>query len=68
MLTHVDTFAGFHVLTPVVPDIYQDKVRTSELCTVQSLYNTPLDNTELDITRSCCSPRIFVQWNFTKVL
>ena len=36
--------------------------------TVQSLYNKPRYNTELDITRSCCGSQIFVPWNFTKEL
>ena len=36
--------------------------------TVQSLYNTPHYNTDLDITWSCYDSQIFLPWNFTKEL
>ena len=34
--------------------------------TVQSLYNTPRYNTDMDITQSCCGSNFFLPWNFTK--
>ena len=37
-----------------------------EIYTVQSLYNTPHFNMDLDITQSCCGSHIFLPWNFTK--
>ena len=35
---------------------------------VQSLYNSPHYNTDLDITQSCCRSHIFLALNFTKEL
>ena len=42
---------------------YQDMIVS---CTVQSPYNTPYSNMNLDITQSYCSYQIFLPWNFTK--
>ena len=36
--------------------------------TVQSLYNTPCFNMDLDITRSCCVSKIVLPLHFTKEL
>ena len=35
---------------------------------VQSLYNIPHYNTDMNITRSCCGFQIFSPWNFTNEL
>ena len=36
--------------------------------TMQSLYSTPPNNTDLDITLSCCGSQKFLPWYFTKKL
>ena len=45
---------------------YNTPISQNQLNTMQSLYSTPLYNTDMNIPGSCCSSQIFLPLNFKK--